>query len=274
MYKLAQEMLNDIKSQYLNDNRTTYYLSFKEMDMSVEKETYTNACEYLENKNLIDIYAKALGFWGFKLTSHAVDVFEDERRKRNMNIYDFSEFMNNATILRNNRTYENLKVLHEKEDECILFPPDIEPLPLINDKIILNGKTYVVTDVEEERPFNNELYSYRASYKQNHQPIKSGDTFNIHGNISGSIIGSQENATITNISEATSQLKDVINREVSDINDKELLGKMTTYIEMLIENNQPVQKGSLSKFSDILVKYAPVLSATGTLVIQWLKAKP
>nr|WP_293995167.1 hypothetical protein [uncultured Fusobacterium sp.] len=88
------------------------------------------------------------------------------------------------------------------------------------------------------------------------------------GSIGGSsIIGNKQYASLDNSS--IQNLKDIISNKNED---KELLEKLLNRIEAIIEDNQPVSKGTFSKFNNIFKKYPDILNATGNLLLKWLSS--
>lgn len=106
---------------------------------------------------------------------------------------------------------------------------------------------------------------YLTKEKQESQP-----TFSI-SNINGStIIGNQQNATINN-GYNLSEIKSLISTKPAE--DQEILNKLMQRIEIITEDNQPVSKGTLAKFSDVLAKHSDIAIALGGSFINWLTGK-
>ena len=53
---------------------------------------------------------------------------------------------------------------------------------------------------------------------------------------------------------------------------KELLEKLLNRIEIIIEDNQPISKGTFSKFADIFRKYPDVFNAVGAIITKWISS--
>ena len=88
------------------------------------------------------------------------------------------------------------------------------------------------------------------------------------GNIGGSaIIGNQQYATIDNSS--IQNLKEIISNKTED---KEMLEKLLNRIETIIEDNQPVSKGTFSKFAYIFKKYPDIVNVVGATLLKWLSS--
>ena len=135
---------------------------------------------------------------------------------------------------------------------------------ILEDDILIHknsGKRCIVTNVE---PVGNcAIIKYETNSQRMRQQQTTG---NISiGNIGGSaIIGNQQYATIDNSS--IQNLKEIISNKTED---KEMLEKLLNRIETIIEDNQPVSKGTFSKFAYIFKKYPDVLNAAGAFLIKW-----
>ena len=88
------------------------------------------------------------------------------------------------------------------------------------------------------------------------------------GNIGGSaIVGNQQYAIIDNSS--IQNLKEIIS---SKTEDKEMLEKLLNRIETIFEDNQPVSKGTFSKFANIFKKYPDIVNVVGATLLKWLSS--
>ncbi|MFC2542172.1 MAG: hypothetical protein ACFNUP_02935, partial [Leptotrichia hofstadii] len=137
---------------------------------------------------------------------------------------------------------------------------------VLEDDILIHkdsGKRCIIIDVKPLK------FGVIAKYETNSQRMRQQTTGNISiGNIGGSaIIGNQQYAAIDNSS--IQNLKETIS---SKTEDKEMLEKLLNRIETIIEDNQPVSKGTFSKFANIFKKYPDVLNAAGALLIKWLSS--
>ena len=137
---------------------------------------------------------------------------------------------------------------------------------ILEDDILIHkdsGKRCIIIDVKPLK------FGVIAKYETNSQRMRQQTTGNISiGNIGGSaIIGNQQYAAIDNSS--IQNLKETIS---SKTEDKEMLEKLLNRIETIIEDNQPVSKGTFSKFANIFKKYPDVLNAAGALLIKWLSS--
>lgn len=123
------------------------------------------------------------------------------------------------------------------------------------------GKKYIVTDVKILKTCVIAKYETNSQRMHKEQAIGNISI----GNISGSaIIGNQQYAIIDNSS--IQNLKEIISTKTED---KEILEQLLNRIETIIEDNQPVSKGTFSKFAYIFKKYPDVLNAAGALLIKW-----
>lgn len=226
----------------------------------------TDALRYIEDKGIIKT-AKAAGFWDISFTSFGIDAME--RRKEDMrepSLYDFADSMQTVNLKRNSEIYEGLKVVFQKNEERFDFPPDSPIIPQVGDVVVVRNREYCVTDVSETCLQGDNLYAYEASIKQSQVPTAS-PVFNIQ-NASNSIIGTQQNANMQNIS-SLADLRDKA-KEITNEQDAEQLNKLISLLEVSIENNTPVSKGFLAKFSDVLKKHSDFATAIGVQVIKWL----
>lgn len=98
----------------------------------------------------------------------------------------------------------------------------------------------------------------------------SSNTFNIE-NINGpSIVGNQTNATI-NIGSSIEDLKKLIPSKSTE--DQEELNKLVKLLEAITDNNMPLSKGTLAKFSDILAKHQDIVIAVGGFLTSFFMSK-
>jgi hypothetical protein len=104
-------------------------------------------------------------------------------------------------------------------------------------------------------------------YDKNNRNNRSDSTINIQTINGPSIIGSQQNATINN-GLNLEEVKLLISSKPQE--DRELLEKFINRIEVAIEDNQPVSKGTFAKYSDILKKYSDIAVPVGKLIFEWV----
>lgn len=99
---------------------------------------------------------------------------------------------------------------------------------------------------------------------------KDSSTFSI-GNIYGSaIVGNYNKATINN-GYNLNEIRSLISSKPSEEQDE--LNKLIDRIEIITEDNQPVSKGTLTKFSDLLAKHSDIAIAVGSALTSWLAGK-
>ena len=138
---------------------------------------------------------------------------------------------------------------------------------ILEDDILIHkdsGKRCIIIDVKPLK------FGVIAKYETNSQRLRKQQSIgNISiGNIGGSaIIGNQQYATIDNSS--IKNLKEIIS---SKTEDKEMLEKLLNRIETIIEDNQPVSKGTFSKFANIFKKYPDIVNVVGATLLKWLSS--
>ena len=57
------------------------------------------------------------------------------------------------------------------------------------------------------------------------------------------------------------------------VEQKEMLEKLLNRIETIIEDNQPVSKGTFAKFANIFKKYPEIVNTVGAILLKWLSSK-
>lgn len=87
--------------------------------------------------------------------------------------------------------------------------------------------------------------------------------------VTGSAIGNAGAVTINNCLSVDEALSFIHSQDISE-EDKAKAEKMVTYIETLTENEAPLKKGFLAKFSDILSKHKWVPELAMKLLFQYL----
>ena len=75
MFPEAQKILDELYDMYRNKSYAAR-IDFKEMDAD-EKRDWFHWLEYLEQKELIDITMKALGYWCFEFTAKGLDYMDN-----------------------------------------------------------------------------------------------------------------------------------------------------------------------------------------------------
>lgn len=90
--------------------------------------------------------------------------------------------------------------------------------------------------------------------------------FNIH-NAYGSVIGSQS-SVVLNYNDSIQKAKEQI--ETSNSSDKEELKQIISLLEMITNNQVPVNKGLFSKFSDVMERNSWITSSIASALLSWL----
>lgn len=98
-------------------------------------------------------------------------------------------------------------------------------------------------------------------------PTSQTNIFN--GPVTSSAIGNTGNVTITNGISFEDAISFIHAQDIP-FEDKAEAEKMVTYIETLTENEAPLKKGFLSKFSDILAKHPCIPELAMKLLFQYL----
>ena len=138
---------------------------------------------------------------------------------------------------------------------------------ILEDDILIHkdsGKRCIVIDIKPLK------FGVIAKYETNSQRMRQQQTTgNISiGNIGGSARkGKQHYETIYNSS--IQNLKEIIS---SKTEEKEILEKLLNRIETIIEDNQPVSKGTFSKFAYIFKKYPDIVNVVGATLLKWLSS--
>ena len=150
------------------------------------------------------------------------------------------------------------------------YPSSIQTIDfkdIFEDDILIHnetGKRCIIVDVKPLRRAVIVKYETETQRAREQQKINNISI----GSISGSaIIGNQQFAIIDNSS--ITNLKEIISNKVQD---KELLEKLLNLLEIIIEDNQPISKGTFSKFADIFRKYPDVFNAVGAIITKWISS--
>lgn len=165
------------------------------------------------------------------------------------------------TNQRTNITFNGILVLNQGK-------PRID----FENHIDLKSTDWLINSIGE-RLYVTELVTLSEHYKscyyinehEYNQQKPSSPTFSINANtIENSIIGTQVNATI-NLNKQIEQLKnDVLH---SNSSDKEELLKVISLLEDLKNNQKPVPKGVLSKFSSTLARNSWIASPIANFLL-------
>lgn len=173
-------------------------------------------------------------------------------------------------IYRQNQFVATAKGLPNEDDngkEYIGFKPgtDIEKGDLIINSV--NEKFYILkkqTDFEYGKPFQIAAYTIPESEYQNQPQQKNNIVFNVSG-VQNSIIGTQQNATITN-GYSIEDLTNLIDNHNTE--DKELLKEIIALLEDATSNKKTMKKGFLSKFSDVMSKNEWITAPIATFILE------
>lgn len=112
-------------------------------------------------------------------------------------------------------------------------------------------------------------YLSESEYKKS---ISENDkaTFSIGAIYGSAIVGNYNNATINN-GYNLNEIRSLISAK--PIEDQKELNKLIDRIEIITEDNQPISKGTLAKFSDLLAKHSDIAIALGSSVMSWLTSR-
>ena len=186
-------------------------------------------------------------------------------------VFDFGS--DDFSIERNNSIISNTKGFFCGND----YPNTIQlsgNLDITEDDWLIHkssGRKYFVTKVKPLTSFG-QVQGWMAEYLTESEYTKSKSkknnaTFSI-GTIYGSaIVGNYNNATINN-GYNLSEIRSLISSKPLD--DQEELNKLINRLEIITEDNQPISKGTLAKFSDILAKHSDIAIALGSSIVGWL----
>ncbi|KYG95676.1 hypothetical protein ABEW24_23800 [Paenibacillus jamilae] len=174
-------------------------------------------------------------------------------------------------IIRNELTIGTLEGYRNTSDgkRFIHFFPnaDIQPEDWVfsestNEKFYIDD-VIVSKDIDDNSNFSKDAYYLTESQHKKQSNSSSSVTFHI-SDVQNSIIGSQQNATLTN-NFSDKQITDYIDKNCGP--DKELMTEMLSMVNAVIENNVPVQKGTFSRFSETASKYGWLLGAVTTKLL-------
>jgi hypothetical protein len=139
------------------------------------------------------------------------------------------------------------------------------------------GTRYYVVDIQTN--LNKNRYSGIADYigtlnrefnvfvktEYEYNRNSGSPVYNV-GTAINSNIGGRQNAV--NITDPFSKLQSEI--EKCDTADKPLLYELFEVLKGIGKNTTPVKKGKLSKFGDVIAKYAPIALSVGQIVLSFL----
>ncbi len=125
------------------------------------------------------------------------------------------------------------------------------------------GEKLYITELVSLSEYYKSCY-YISEYEYN-TSIKSNPSFSINATtIKNSIIGTQSTATI-NMSSEIEKMREEISNSQSD--DKEELLKIVSLLEELKNNQEPVPKGILSKFSCVLERNSWISGSVASFLL-------
>lgn len=176
------------------------------------------------------------------------------------------------SVERNSKLISQSKGLINTEQSTgkryIGFYPDAD---IQSEDILTNpyGDKYHVSNREVQtfagKP--NQLKCFIVSeteYKKQSQ--SNTPTFHVE-NAYGSVIGTQENVTL-NYNESIKNAKELISS--SNSNDKEDLQQIISLLEMVVDNQIPIQKGLFSKFSAVMERNSWITGTISSTLLSWL----
>lgn len=130
---------------------------------------------------------------------------------------------------------------------------------------------YAEGDLQDINPAYAGRVYFEMKEKSNTMNQSGQTTFNIQ-QATNSILGNQQHATINQTTINFDTIKELVasRGEVTNPEIQELLALLQNYFEQ----NKPLEKGTLSKFGDVLVQHPWLSDALGQLIIQGLTALP
>ncbi|MBC1893113.1 hypothetical protein HCA84_02415 [Listeria booriae] len=111
---------------------------------------------------------------------------------------------------------------------------------------------------------------YLTEHQIQQQKEKSRSAISINTINGGAVIGDFNSVTFNN-GYGLDTVKELITSKPET--DQAELDKLVTAVEMLIDANMPVSKGSLSKFSDLLAKHSDIAIAISSTLGSWIFGK-
>lgn len=190
----------------------------------------------------------------------------------------FYTFWNTKSILysviRNGNKINDCKGLPNSDSDgrYIGFPAEYDII--VGDILIPNSneKFYVIdtiVDYWDGQPSQKRAYIQTEAEHTASKP-QTTTIFNI-GSATGSIIGTQTNATL-NYNSTIQSAKEQI--EFSNSPDKEDLQKIISLLEMIVNNQLPPQKGLFSKFSAVMERNSWITGTIASAILNWLITQP
>lgn len=190
----------------------------------------------------------------------------------------FKNLVDDFSVIRNGEEISQVKGTINHKELSIRTHSQFNILP--NDILFhIASRTNYYVKTAFMKTINNKNYGYDITYVLSpeellaKEPKEEKAVFNIGSIGNNAIIGTQSIATIiaqNSASASLEQLKELINSKPAE--DKELLNKLLSRLEIIEEDNQPVSKGTLAKFSDLLAKHSDVAIAVGSFFTKLLTA--
>ncbi|MFD1385671.1 hypothetical protein ACFQ4Z_02585 [Oceanobacillus oncorhynchi subsp. oncorhynchi] len=178
-------------------------------------------------------------------------------------------------IIRDNKFIKKIDGLKNTKNNKTVFQIFLDEPIQIGDwlKITDSQDEYFVFDIDTvfmkgEAQYKNAFIQTKAEFEQEKRN-SANVVFNIE-KAEGSIIGTQHSATIEN-SYNLDYLKELINQNA--VEDKKELNELIDMLKAITENNIPVQKGTLSRFSNSLSKHSWLSEPIAHSLINWLTGK-
>ncbi|ALB46245.1 hypothetical protein [Clostridium beijerinckii] len=161
------------------------------------------------------------------------------------------DYPNTIQLTSNSNVLENDWLIHNSTNRKY-FVRSVKPLSKSNQ--VLGWMAEYLSEVE-----------YKKSISE-----KDKSTFSIGAIYGSAIVGNYNNATINN-GYNLSEIRSLISSK--PIEDQEELNKLIDRIEIITEDNQPVSKGTLAKFSDLLAKHSDIAISLGSSIMNWLTTR-
>lgn len=132
------------------------------------------------------------------------------------------------------------------------------------------NRKYCVTEITP-LSIGNQVDELLVKYISEHDRLtqqNSNISYNIQ-NINGSaIVGNQNQAILNQGLTNLDDLHKLISSKPTE--DIEVLEKLLSRLEIITEDNQPISRGTLAKFSDVLAKHSDIAIAVGSFLTKWL----
>jgi len=183
-----------------------------------------------------------------------------------------SQFGEKFSIIRNGEVLAIVDGMRnsDKGRRFVDFYPETDILPEDWIRAESSNEEFYIEDVTASMGLErNRVFAKKAYYltkvefnRRTNQP-PAAVTFNI-GDVQNSIVGTQQQATLTN-NFSDKQILDMIDKNCGE--DKELMSELLKTVNAIVDNNIPVQKGTFSRFSETASKYGWLLGALTTKLL-------